>query len=442
MMSRTSKLLRLVGTATVGLALVASAAIAQPGGGGGRRGGGGMGQMMGAQMDAPLEAADLERIAKLVGLSKDQQEAANALLSGYMPEFQTKADEQRKLMDELREQFRETRDPSIWQDAAPKFQAFAKYRDGWEQKVLADVSGLLSPEQSGSWPRVERMRRREGTMQQSFVAGERVDLVRLVEGLELSKEQMSDVQPTIEAYELELDRDLAERNKAREEAMGQAAELMRNGEMDRLQEMFSANREKSVKVRDVNRKFARQLQNLVPVEKQGKFDGEFKKQSFPMVYREYYPVRALDAAVAMPELEATQRDAIGAVRETYRRDEAALNGRHEKAWEENEASMSVGRMFMGGMGQSDALREIREARQSLETETLNKVKAILSPEQFAKLPERRSMEDNNQGGGGGRGGQRMRQGGGDNPAGATPGDENRRGRTPATPATPAPAQPK
>jgi hypothetical protein len=432
MLSCTGRLIRGLGVALVAVALAASGALAQGGGGGGgRRGGGGMMAMGGMQLDAPLEAGDLDRIAKMAGMSKEQTEAAKALLEGYLPEFNAEAEKQRRLLDELREQFRETRDPSVWQDAQPKFQSFFKFRGDWEKKVLADVSGLLTPEQSGAWPRVERMRRRAGTIQaRSFLAGERVDLVEMVDELGLSKEQAADILPTIEAYELELDRALVERNQYQEESMAQAAELMRNQEMEKLQAMFAAGMEKAQKVRDVNRKFARQLQNMVPPEKKDKFELEFKRQSFPMVYREYYPRRALDAALAMGELEPTQRDAITALSEGYGRDEAALNARHEKAWDENESGMSIGRMFMGGMGQSEALREIRTARTGLETETLNKLKAILSPEQFAKLPERRQLEE-----GGERPRNRMRQGGG---AGGADGGAG----TPANTPTSTPAAPK
>ncbi len=447
---------RMLINAVLSLVVVAGSAMpafAQGGGGGGGGGSGGGrvmmqmrmggpgGGMMGMSTDAPFDTADMGRVGQMLKLTPDQLEAAKALYEGYLPEFKAKADAQTKFMDDLREQFRETRDFTIWQDAAPKFREWMDYRTGWEKKVLADVQTVLSPEQQGQWPRVERMRRRESTLGRGFIAGERADVVRMVEDLKLPEDKATEVAPILEAYELELDRELVERNKMFEDGMNQGQQLMRDNDMEKLQELFAKGREASIKVRDVNRKYARQLQGALAPDVAAKFESEFKKQSFPMVYRDRYPTQAMSAAMEMTDLEPSQREAIVALKDTFTRENDAMNTRHEKAVEEQEASMNIGRMMMGGMGGGEAMREVREARRTLEQQTMDKLKAVLSPEQYAKLPERRAADDMNMGGG-----RRGQMGGGNNEdnggagggAGGNGGEQPRR-RRPNNPAAPAPA---
>lgn len=457
-LSRTCFAARPVSQMILGLVLAAglaaSPAVAQPGGGGG---GGGMRMMMGGGggmfgSGAPLSTDEIARIAKVVGFNAEQGEAAKALMEGYLPEYQKKADEQTKFMEDLREQFRDTRDPSVWQDAAPKMQAFRTYRDDWRKKVLADVQALATPEQAANWPKVDRMLRRD-SMRNAFgpsLSGERVDVIKLVEDLKLPAEKMTDVQPILDAYDVELDRDLAKRIELRDSAMGAGADAFRNGDMAKMEEMLKENREAAIKVRDVSRKYARQIEGVLDDASKAKFTAAFKQQSFPQIYRSRYGDQALTAAIAMTELEQSQRDAVTALMETYTRDTAQLNERSEKATEENEATMTVAGMMGGfggggGGGGNEAMRELREQRRTLENGTLDKLKAILTPEQFAKLPERR--DDNGGPGGGGQGGGRQRGGnmdggnggnGGGGNGGGGGGNRRPRGNPPAQPAQPAP----
>ncbi|MFT3686342.1 MAG: hypothetical protein QM783_15715 [Phycisphaerales bacterium] len=86
------------------LSAFAAPAMAQGGGGGGGGrgpggggGGGGMfgggGGMFGNAMGAPVSKNDIEKMAKTLKLSADQQTAAQALLDGYLVGYQKKSDD-------------------------------------------------------------------------------------------------------------------------------------------------------------------------------------------------------------------------------------------------------------------------------------------------------------------------------------------------------------
>lgn len=426
-------------------------AVAQPprggGGGGFMMGMGGMGGM-GGQMDAPVTSETLTRIGKVVSFDADQKLASEELLKGYLAGYQVKADEIRKVVEETREEFRESRDPSVWQGLAPKMEEFRKYREQSEQGFLNDVKSILTEGQMEKWPAVDRMLRRD-TLNRSFMAGERLNLISLVEQMKLPEDKQKALKETLDQYELELDRELIERNKFQAEAMGGMQNFFRvQGDpeaMAKAEEMVTKNREASMRVRDVHRKYARLVESMLEGEQAGKFAEQIKRESFPEVYRERYGDRVVAAALAMSEIDQGQRDALTALLETHQRETQQINTKHEQAIAEREKNFSISGMMgrMGGMGgpEQGLMEEVRQSRRTLEEATINKVKAILTPEQAEKLPSR---EDRGGGGGDRAGNRGMRDGGGENNNQNNPDRPRRRNRegTPATPAAPAaPAQP-
>ena len=199
--------------------------------------------------------------------------------------------------------------------------------------------------------------------------------------------------------------------------------------------MIQENRESMIRVRDIHKRYAQQVEGSLTGEMAEKFKMEFKRASFPAIYRERQTGRVIGAAEKFEDLSADQKSSLAAIKETYNRDAAALAQRAETAQIEQENSFSFRKMMEGGMfgggGQAnDGMREMAEQRRTLEDATYDKIKALLSPEQVAKLPERRD-----EGGRGGDGGgqQRMnrnrnRDEGGDN---AQPGRRTRpQGETP------------
>ncbi len=116
--------------------------------------------------------------------------------------------------------------------------------------------------------------------------------------------------------------------------------------------MLKQSREASVKVREVNRRYARQVQDLLPDDKKAAFDHAFKQASFPNVYRQSQSDRQIVAAQGFADLTEEQKTAIAALKESHARDEAAAQERLAAAMEENEMKMTAEqlmRRFGGGM---------------------------------------------------------------------------------------------
>lgn len=416
MLNRRAAMSLVVGMAA-SFTLAQNVVVAQPGGGGGGGGprafGGGMGMFGGmgggGDMDPRLNTDALARYSKMLSLTPDQADAAKALYEGYLSAHQAKAEVFRTAMEKAREDFRDSRDPSVFQDLAPKGVEFSQGASKAEKGFMDDLKSLLDDKQAANWPAVERAQRREVSMKRGLMSGERPDLVKIVEKLDLPTDARATVAPVLDTYEQDLDRELVKRDefsdKMREQfGAGGFRNVMGNpDEMAKVDEMIKQGREYATKVRDVNRRYAKQIESVLPEPQSLGFANTFHKESFPDIYRERYAQKVVDAAGRMEGVSPDAAASIQSISEQYTREAAALNTRAEVLTQQQEENFSMSGMMarMGGGG-DPAQRELRTQRDELENSTVKKVKELLTPEQQAKLPERRA-EDRGPGGPGGRG---------------------------------------
>jgi len=373
--------------AMVVVAGTAQSAYAQPGGGGGRGGfGGGMGGM-----GAPaVNGRQLEKYGTMLGLTEDQQASAKALLDGYEEQVRQSGEAVRDKMQEARDKFQETRDPSAWEGVQGMMQEARATRKKADESFMSDVKSLLTPEQAEKWPTVERAQRRDTGLRTGFLSGERVNLYELVDEAKLEGEAATEVQTALTEYDVELDRAIVARNTAYEEAFGKFAELRESGDMKAAQEYMDKGREAAVRLREVNRKFARQITDMLPEERKAAFEAAFRRASFPDVYRPTAAARSLEAAEGFADLTETQRESIKNLRESYTRSLGSLNEKLAAETEKTEMSATIEGMMMrrgggGGRVEGDAGDFRRERRELTETAE-DSLKKILTPEQAAKLP--------------------------------------------------------
>lgn len=387
------------------------------GGGGGRGfGGGGMfgglgGGMMGGMDGQAISTADLDKYGKILDMTPEQHDAVKALHEGYTAEVAKLRERAQKIMEDAREEFRETRDPSVWQEIGEKITPIRDEGRKVEKQFLEDMKSLLTEKQMPLWGRVEKTRKREQTIRRGFISGETVDVIRVVERMNLPEEQMKMVNPTLERYENDLDPVLTKRNEVMEAGMSQMRTLMQDvmaGKTEEADKRMNEARDASVRVRDVNRRFAKEIASLLPPESSAKFVEEFKRESFPQVYRQNrYAQTVIDAVTKMEGVDETQRKSIEAIAETYKRDTQTLNKKAEEATEANEATMTVSGMMQRFTAGDPAMDELRRSRTELENKTVEAVKALLTEDQQKQLPER-----GRGGRGGGEGGPGMDRGNG------------------------------
>lgn len=378
-------------------------------GGGGGRFGGGMGGMFGRNMfEASVTSRSLENYSKMLGLDADQETAAKALLEGYQQSFAEMADKARDTMSRMREEMRGAfaeggPDPEVFNKMGQEFTKFRKAGTELEQGFFNDLKAVLTPQQTEKWPSVERLHRRETSIGRGLLAGERVDLIKLVDDAKLAPEARKTLDQVLSDYETELDREIVSRNAAYDAVQGRMREMFQDPNNPESVKAFEDGRAAGLRLRDVNRKYARQIEGLLPEESREAFSTSFRRESYPEIHRATYATRAIDAAAAMTDLDDAQKTTIASIRESYTRDLNAVNREMEEARDKRESTGKLEdllpRRWGGGGRGGDEGDPLRERRTSLQDAAVEKLKSVLTPDQFAALPERRGEW----GGGEGRG---------------------------------------
>jgi acyl-coenzyme A thioesterase PaaI-like protein len=275
-----------------------------------------------------------------------------------------------------------------WEEIAARMEAFRLKREEMARTLLSDVQSLLTEEQAARWPAVERTRRRERSVREGFslISGERVDLMHLVQEA-VPEEGRAEVAELLARYEEDMDRELIQRNRLLEENWRRFGDLRRTGEFAGMEELWESSRQAAARVRDVNRRYARQIGSVLAPDAAGSLDVAFRRESFPQVYRATHASAVLSAAAGLGDLNAEQREAVEALRASYSRDEGSINDRLAKAVEEREAT--GGPMRMWGWGDEEGpMRDLRAEKRALVDSTVAALERFLTEEQRARLPAR------------------------------------------------------
>lgn len=400
-----------VAASVMTLLAAAGTAHAQPGGGRGGRGGGG-GMMEG--MLPQIGSRQVDKFAKILGLTSDQKEAAEALLEGYAGQAATAAKVMRDAGQRARDEFRETNDPAVFEKMQASATKFRDDRKKLDDTFMSDFKSILTPEQAAKWPQVERTYRRDSTLRWGRLSGERVDLVELTEQQHLASEVSTQVAPLLEQYQEDLDRELARRNEVYQGAMEKMMELRRSGDMQAMQDMVEKGREAGRRVRDVNRRYFRQVLEALPEDTRSAFEAAFNQQSYPDIYRKAYASRVSETALGMADLTPEQKEQLAAVSKRFDEALAPLQTKLVAATEESEAKFNIADMMARGWNQEGPLADLRQERRDLERKLIDDIRKVLTDDQETRLPERTEEEGNGRGWGGGGGGGGGRGRGGQN----------------------------
>jgi len=167
-------------------------------------------------------------------------------------------------------------------------------------------------------------------------------------------------------------------------------------DQEAIQKAVALVREKSVAVRDINQKYARQIGAELGEPLADKWAAEVKKTTFPQVYREAYASKALKSALEMSDLTGEQRGTLQGVREQFERELSGANDALARAIAEADESGDRGGMVGGGGGptmirfgaEPESVKAARDARREVEKRAMEKVNGTLTEGQRSKLPKR------------------------------------------------------
>ncbi len=389
---------------------------AQPGQRGGRRGGGqgmampGGGRMMGGpggMQRATITTRNIDRYAEILSLTDDQKSAVETLFDGYRGRVESIQEESREKMREMRDEMREGGgggDGSGFAKFRETMEAARKQTDEAEKAFFGDVQLILTEPQAALWPKIERTRNRDASLPRGRLSGENVDLIEIVDDLKLDDGAKAPTVVVLDQYETELDRELMARDKVYDEVASKVGEMFRDGNAEAAQAEIERGRAASVRVRDLQRRYADKVKAVLPDTSKEAFDSAFKKASFPRVYRTSSVGRMLDSAEKLSDLTADQKTQLAEIKEAYAKAVAPMNDRLAKAEEANEMAFNIGNMPFGRRGggenadgeqsaEQKSMIEARQAKRDLDNQFQERIEKVLTPTQVEKLPRGRGQQD-------------------------------------------------
>jgi hypothetical protein len=169
-------------------------------------------------------------------------------------------------------------------------------------------------------------------------------------------------------------------------------------DMEAIQETSARRAEASRKVQGVNQRYATRVESLLAEADRPAFAEEFRRRSFPRVYRESNVSRMVSAAIGFEDLSPEQKGELEAIKSQYDREVAAANAAWASAIEQDESgggSQTMvggagGSMIRLGLGdESGPVSDAAKARRQVDSKVRERLMAILSEDQRAMLPRAR-----------------------------------------------------
>jgi hypothetical protein len=299
-----------------------------------------------------------------------------------------------------------------------------KLRDDFTEGLKA----VLDDDQVAQWPAFERFLIREKTLPRGRLSGENVNLFLVVDELRLPKEEFTKVEPVFDEYEVRLDAALRARNSYIDESLPRLFKAMQSNDVAAATRIFKQQTDLRAVVRDVNDEFRGVMVAALDESSWAReLDKAVLSAGWERVYRPTATDRMFEAALALDGLDAGVRQSVDELFAMYRNEVTPLNERIKTLSRTQEpqrlvadgerfvSMMSQGvsgmaRNFAGGRGpgfgdegEDDPVRKAFDDRGGIGERYQERLRALLTPEQFEALPRGRGREGGREGG---RGGER------------------------------------
>jgi hypothetical protein len=269
------------------------------------------------------------------------------------------------------------------------------------ETFTADVRGMLREEQAGRWPQLERTLRRRKTISRGVLGGESIDLLDLVDGMARGQPDggaavRTAAAPVLAAYEVRLDEALVARDQEIVASRRDQLDATARGDWEKALDLTRRQIVLHARVRDVNEEHLRALASALPPADGAGLKAAFDLQAFPRIYRPTRAARMLEAARGLRDLDDATRQTIGGLQAAFAEEVASVNEQLREATRAHEP-MERQQRFERQAARfadlpeeddpgEDPIRALDETRRQLEERFVQRLEAMLTPEQFASLP--------------------------------------------------------
>lgn len=332
----------------------------------------------------PVPRDLIEKSRNLLSLDDDQFEIVKDLFQGYRAAYRTMIEES----DAKRKQFFEkARANSDWAGADTKSRDLMKKTLADLQRLdttfMDDVRAILSGNQLAQFENFERTKRRESSRHSSMLSGEGADPLDILASLKIDPTTLADYPVAAADYAEALDRQIQAR--AQIWKAGYDAYLA-GDDWQRLRDDYPKLYVVSKQIRDVNRRVARQIAEMLPEADKARFEDEFRRRSYPQIYNEGVIAKRLKAARGAEGLTDFQKEELEIAEHAYERDSEHINAKWRSSLDRAQDLIVAQGKNAWSSSEAQSVRETAEERKQLDRKYLDTIDKILTEEQVGRLP--------------------------------------------------------
>ena len=352
----------------------------------------------------PVSRSDVRIIETILGLDDAQRALTGSLYDDFFERYRVEVEALEAELSALVDELIVKQDWDMTFAAQKKAKRWDDRRLEWRSEFFNDLRLLLNQQQDELWPKVERELRRHDLIGDGRLAGESVDLIRLVAAHASGWHESAEVIEALDRYADRLDRALIERKQVisdeRKWEFWNACEEDPYRAKDIYEEVLPAR----MRVREITVQSFEAVLNLLPEDDALAVERAFYAEAL----RSHSPVSPIEtrmrAAASLPSLSPDQRDRIAAILQEYapRRHRAVVSFfaavvkmeaemlPAEVALRisefEHEAAGTAPPPFLFGSRVAEQVTEALGARLEIDLDAWRRIAPILTARQRADLP--------------------------------------------------------
>lgn len=273
--------------------------------------------LIGLKTAPPITRSDIRIIDSILGLNESQRSLTGSLYDDFFDRYRVEADALEAKLTAMIDESIVRQDSTITREAEDKAEQWDQRRLEWRAEFLTDLKLLLDQQQVELWPKVERELRRHDLIGRGRLAGEKVDLIRLVDAHVADWDSNTALVEALDRYADQLDRALRARQRALDDE--QTDEFWRTcqDEPYRAREIYEDVLPTRVRVRDINLETLRTIAKLLSESDAIAVERAFYSEAL----RSHSPISPIEtrirAASSLPSLSSAQREQIATILQDY-----------------------------------------------------------------------------------------------------------------------------
>lgn len=349
----------------------------------------------------PFTRADIRIMDSILGLTPAQRGLTDALHSEFFERYRDEATAVRLEIELLVEEAAITQKQEPLQRGTARVNTWNTRVEEMREQFVEDLRLLMDQNQIRLWHKVERELRRKDQIGDGRIAGESVDLIRLVDAHIEGWSENPELVAELDRYAERIDRAMVARKQFIESDETDGFYAMQSEDPDRALALLKESLDLRKRVLELNTQTLDRLRAHIPSETHTDLAGAFYEQSIERAIPASPLAQRIEAARSLPTLASDQRARVAEALDRY--DATALDTKRSLFEALSQTQMDILPAMLHeeierrAAGEEHAtheslkqpqplLDEAMTARLERERAAWNAVKPILTREQLAELP--------------------------------------------------------